>query len=75
MAQHYLDADTTPPIRGRYVRGNVQAAKRVAFTHLERVSEGQIGIYDNALGGTFHGYAIKNAGEAPYFEEPTGEAA
>ena len=65
----YLDCDTTPIIRGRTVRGSLEAAKRAALKLIAFANEGQIGIYDNASGGQFYGYAIKYRGERPFFEE------
>ena len=73
----YLDCDTTPPLRSKYVAARtVEAAKQVALSGLDKVTEGQIGIYKNALGfGGFFGYAIKYAGQTPYFEVAEEESA
>jgi hypothetical protein len=70
----YLDCDTTPPLRGRTLHAKqIDTAKRRAFSLLADVSEGQIGIYDHPHGGDFYGYAIKHAGEEPYFEQPSAD--
>lgn len=67
----YLDCDTVPPLRGRYAsHKNVQRFKSEALRLISEVTEGQIGIYSNARGGTFYGYAIKYPNQKPYFEEP-----
>jgi hypothetical protein len=64
----YLDCDTTPAIRSRYVRGKLQSSIQFA-SHLltHQNAEGQIGVYESH-GGDFRGYVIKYAGEEPYFE-------
>lgn len=65
----YLDFDTTPPIRSRYLASKkLETAQRFAFNKLGKVAEGQIGIYDNHIGAGFKGYAIKYPGQEPYFE-------
>lgn len=63
----YLDCDTTPPLRSGNTPCGVEMAKKLALTRLKDVKEGQIGIYQSYL-GDFVGYAIKYAGEEPYFE-------
>jgi hypothetical protein len=69
----YLDCDTTPAIRSRYVRGKLQSSVRRASRLLTLgQADGQIGIYETSLGDGFAGYVIKYAGEEPYFE-PAGE--
>lgn len=65
----YLDCDTMPPLKGRYINcKRLDVAQRKAFAELSKVSEGQIGIYDNHIGIGFKGYAIKYPGQEPYFE-------
>lgn len=64
----YLDCDTTPPLRSTYSSRSVERAVEVAKRKLARVTEGQIGVYENHLGCGFKGYVIKYPGEAPYFE-------
>jgi len=65
----YLDCDTTPPIRSRYFpRKRIEPVLQKAFAMLGEVTEGQIGIYANCIGEGFRGYAIKYAGQEPYFE-------
>lgn len=67
----YLDCDTSPPLRGRYAKRRTPANFRnEALRLIADIDEGQIGIYETSLGGTFYGYAIKYPGKAPYFEEP-----
>lgn len=66
----YLDCDTTPPLRSRYLAcKRLEAAQKVALAKLSEVTEGQIGIYDNHVGAGFKGYAIKYPGQTPYFED------
>lgn len=69
----YLDCDTTPPIRSRYTRGSGLTAAKVEALALIRNAEGQIGIYEHAAGGSFHGYVIRYRGQEPFFEEPAPE--
>jgi hypothetical protein len=64
----YLDCDTTPALRGQYIKAKrTETAVRYAKKLLGDVAEGQIGIYDTHLGNGFHGYVIKLHGEV-YFE-------
>lgn len=65
----YLDYDTTPPVRSRYLAcKRLEVAQKAAFAQLNEVTEGQVGIYDNHVGAGFKGYAIKYPGQTPYFE-------
>ena len=73
----YLDCDTTPPTRSHTTRDSRLAANintALAILSLNRVIEGQIGIYDNYL-GTFRGYVIKYPNETPFFEPAEEQAA
>ncbi len=73
-SRYYLDSDITG-VKSRYSYEGRQATIDHAFSLLNRVAsnEGQIGIYRNHLGDGFIGYAIKYAGDEPYFE-PAEEA-
>lgn len=64
----YLDCDTTPPLRSRWVRGRLTASVNAAKKLLADASDGQVGLYESAAGNGFAGYVIKYPGEAPYFE-------
>lgn len=68
MAHHYLDMDTTPPQRSRYVRAGHNRAVKLALAAMADVKEGQIGVYADSTGNGFVGYAIRYEGEPPYFE-------
>lgn len=76
MTGLYIDCDTTPALRSRYIRQrSTDGAVRFATNLLSGVSEGQIGIYENGVGVGFRGYVIKVPGEPVYFEPAEPERA
>ena len=66
----YLDCDTTPPLKSRYVSKGykLELVIKIASEMITEATEGQIGIYNTPRGDGFHGYVIKYAGRPPYFE-------
>jgi hypothetical protein len=72
----WLDCDVTPNIKSRYVprKGSESAAKIAArLLNAKAEHEGQIGIYENSIGGKFFGYVIKEKGSQARFEEPPAD--
>ncbi len=72
MSFYLACEDVTPTVQSRDLHtSKIETAKKRAFSLLADAVEGQIGIWErNYDGGQFFGYAIKHAGEEPYFEEP-----
>lgn len=65
----YLDCDTSPPLQSRSIDvKRIATAVEAATLYIKSATEGQIGIYDNHMGGNFYGYVIKRAGQEPEFE-------
>ena len=68
-SRYFLDTDTTPAIKSRNAYTGLDKTISFALGLVGRCTEGQIGIYKTHLGDGFEGYAIKYAGEEPYFEK------
>jgi hypothetical protein len=72
----WLDCDVTPTIKSRYVpRKGSESAARIAtrLLNAKPEHEGQIGIYENSIGGKFFGYVCKYKDKPAYFEEPPAD--